>query len=470
MHTRFISAPLTLFVVIAGASGVAAQSVTVTPSVTIDPKVQVDLDQLQSKLEALGSRTFDLGKDKNFNLEIATTLHAKLEEQFLKMQAKPMPPRGKVDNNEDRLYQAGTRALESSRWDEAVMQFQRVVAMSGTRADGATYWIAWAQNKQGNSAAALESLAKLRQTYANSKWIAEARALEVEIRQAAGQPVRPENVQDDELKLMALNSLVRADEQRAVPMIDKILRGTGSPKLKERALFVLAQNGTPQARQIVTDIAKGGGNPDLQSKAVSYLGVMGGPESKQALLEIYKSSTNLDVKRNILRAFMAAGDRARLLDVAKTEQSADLRAEAVQQLGAMGAQDELSQLYQTETSPEVRKRIIQSMFAGHNEAKLTQLLRSETDPDLKRSIVQNLGMMPSPGSVEALSAVYASDKDEAVRRAVVDALAQQRNSKALIELAKKESDPQMKKRIVERLSNLKSTEATDYFLELLSKP
>jgi hypothetical protein len=66
--------------------------------------------------------------------------------------------------------------------------------------------------------------------------------------------------------------------------------------------------------------------------------------------------------------------------------------------------------------------------------------------------------------------VYATDKNVAVRRAVIDALAQQRNSKALIELARKEADPAMKKLVVERLSTLKSTEATDYFLELLSKP
>src|SRR5204863_3344287 len=129
--------------------------------------------------------------------------------------------------------------------------------------------------------------------------------------------------------LVALNSIMRADEQRAMPTIDKMLRGTGSPKLKERALFVLAQSGTPQARQIVIDIAKGAGNPDLQAKAVTYLGALGGAETRQALPEIYKASTSVDVKRNILRAFMAAGDRARLLEIAKTEPSVDLRAEAV---------------------------------------------------------------------------------------------------------------------------------------------
>ena len=64
------------------------------------------------------------------------------------------------DNNEDRNYQNGTRALDAGRWDEAVEYFTRVVTQNGTRADGAMYWIAWAQNKQGNGAAALESLAE----------------------------------------------------------------------------------------------------------------------------------------------------------------------------------------------------------------------------------------------------------------------------------------------------------------------
>jgi HEAT repeat protein/TolA-binding protein len=479
--------------IIAGAASLSAQSpekpqpapgpfVLARPDINLDLKFDIDVEALNAQIAAMKKLTIDQKIDeKVFAVaekaaadaeKIAEKFNEKFQEPRGRGPAVPIVVRapGKGDFNEERSYQAGLRALDGARWDEAVMQFQRVVQIGGSRADGATYWAAWAQNKQGNGGGALESLGKLRQAFPNSKWITEGRALEVEIRQAAGQPVRPESVPDDELKLMALNSLMRADEQRAIPQIDKILRGTGSPRLKDRALFVLAQNNTAPARQIVIDIAKGAGNPDLQAKAVTYLGALGGAETRQALPEIYKATTSVDVKRSILRAFMTAGDRARLLDVAKTESSADLRAEAVQQLGAMGAQEELSQLYQSETSSDVRKRIIQSMFTGHNEAKLIQLLRSETDEDLKRSIVQNLGMMASPSSAEALTSTYAADKNDAVRRAVIDAFGQQRNSKVLIELAKKETDPAMKKRIVERLSNMKSTEATDYFLELLSKP
>jgi HEAT repeat protein/TolA-binding protein len=442
-----------------------------------DMKFDLDVEALQAQIAAMKASQFDKMDEKMFAFaekaaadgeRIAAEVNAKLLAQ--RGRGPLVVIAGKGDTNEDRVYQAGVRALDSARWDEAVMQFQRVIQLGGSRVDAATYWAAWSLNKQGNGTGALESLAKLRQSFPTSKWLPEGRALEVEIRQAAGQPLSPERVPDDELKLMALNNVMRADEQKAIPAIDKILRGTGSPRLKERALFVLAQNNTAPARQIVIDIAKGAGNPDLQAKAITYLGALGGVEARQALPEIYKASTSVDVKRSILRAFMQAGDRARLLDVAKTETSPDLRAEAVQQLGAMGAQEELSQLYQSETSPDVRKRIIQSMFTGHNEAKLIQLLRAETDEDLKRSIVQNLGMMASPTSADALTAVYTADKNDAVRRAVIDAFGQQRNSKALIDLAKKETDPAMKKRIVERLSNMKSTEATDYFLELLSKP
>lgn len=370
------------------------------------------------------------------------------------------------DNNEDRNYSNGTRALDAGRWDEAIEYFTRVVTVEGTRADGAMYWIAWAENKRGNGAAAIEWLQRLEKTHKDSRWITEARALGVEIRSRAGQPVKPENVPDEELRLMALNSLAQADDQRAVPMLEKIVNGTGSPRLKERALYVLAQKGSPEARAIIIKIARGG-NPDLQTRAVQHLGAFGGPESRQALLDIFKSSTSLSVKRNILRSFMHAGDRAVLLDVARTEPMPELRAEAVQQLGSMGAQEQLLPLYATEKTVDVRKRIIQAMFQRHSPDTLVQLLKTESEPELRRTIIQNLGQMGSTQGAAAMQTLYASEKDESVKRAIIDAFSRQRNTKVLIELSRKETDPAMKRRIVERIAQTKTPEATDFLMEIL---
>jgi HEAT repeat protein len=428
-------------------------------------KFKADMHVFKAEMDRFKVDVHDFKTDLTFDLAFDFS-------QAPKPGPGPMPaPKVMVGrgDSEDRSYQNGTRALDAGRWDEAVGHFTSVVNQNSTRADGAMYWIAWAQNKQGNGAAALEWLARLQKTYPESRWITEARALNVEIRQRAGQPVRPENVPDEELRLMALNSLARADEQRAVPMLEKIVNGTGSPRLKERALYVLAQNGSPEARQIIVKIARGG-NPDLQARAVQHLGAFGGAESKQALLDIFKSSDNLTVKRNILRSFMRAGDRDQLLEVARTEPAAELRAEAVQQLGNMGAQEQLTQLYSTEKTIEVRKRIVQAMFQRHNPDALVQLLKTETEPELRRSIVQNLGQMGSAQGTTALQSLYASEKDEAVRRAVIDAFANQRNAKVLIDLSRKETDLAMKKRILERLSQMKSAEATDYFMEILNQP
>ena len=72
------------------------------------------------------------------------------------------------------------------------------------------------------------------------------------------QKVNPDSEPDEDLKLMALNGLMNSDPERAIPMLEKFLQGNQSPKLKERALFVLAQNDSAKGRQILSQIARGG--------------------------------------------------------------------------------------------------------------------------------------------------------------------------------------------------------------------
>ena len=66
-----------------------------------------------------------------------------------------------------------------------------------------------------------------------------------------------------------------------------------------------------------------------------------------------------------------------------------------------------------------------------------------------------------------LKSIYASDKDTHVRQAVLNGFFVQGNATALIEIAKQESDPALKREAVQKLSIMGSKEATDYMLELL---
>lgn len=395
-------------------------------------------------------------------------------------QKGPSPParddeeqraRERADRDRERElrdYERAQRSIERDQWGEAVAQFQAIVAAAGARADAALYWKAYALDKLGQRVEALTAVAELTKAFPKSRWLGDARALEVQVRQRVGQSVPLDATGDEELKLLALNALQFSSPDQAIPMLQKILQGAQPLKLKERALFVLAQSQSPEARKVLAEVARQG-NPDLQRRAIDYMGVHGTNDNRVLLAELYQSSQDVDVKRRVLRAYMVSGDRARVLAAATGESSEELRSEAVRQLGVMSAHDELWQLYQKESAVPVKRQILQAMFVGGNATRLIELARTEPNAELRRTAVRNLGLMRQSATGAALVEIYSSQKEPEVRSAAVQGLFVQNNAEALVGLARKETDPVMKRELVQKLSVMKSKVATDYLLELLGK-
>jgi HEAT repeats len=260
---------------------------------------------------------------------------------------------------------------------------------------------------------------------------------------------------------------LETDPDRAVPMIDQILAGNGSVRVKENALFVLSQSRSPQARQTLVNVARGTSNPELQLRALRHLGVMGGAGNLQILDEVYRTSSNQEVKRTILRSYMVAHDQARLVTAAQSEASPNLRDTAIQQLGVLRANTALSSLYQSETDADVKKRVLQALFVGGTSDTLIDLARTETNADLKRAAVRDLGLMNASQTGDALKTICTGSSSPELKNAVVEVFFIQRNPVALVDLARAEKDRAMKKTIVSRLSLMRSPEATSYLMELL---
>jgi len=312
----------------------------------------------------------------------------------------------------DALYEQARQAIENSQYDRAIADFDRVLADSAKgRADAAMYWKAYSQSKLDLSQEALQTVADLTRQFAASPWVKDAKALAVEIQSAAGQPVSAELQHDEELKLLALRGVMQADPDKGVPIIEKMLAGGASPRVRDRALFVLSQSRAVRARDVMLNTAKNNANPDLQRTAIRYLGMMGGAEGRDALAAIYRSATDASVKRAILQSYFMSGNVEQTVEIAKTDK----------------------------------------------------------DSELQRAAIRNLGMMNRPGSAagDALVSIYKSDMQLENRRVVINSLFMQHNAKALVDLARAEKDPSLKKEIVSKLSIMKAPEATDYMLELL---
>ena len=191
------------------------------------------------------------------------------------------------------LYSDGTRAINEGRWTDAVAIFAKVASEQDEHADGALYWKAYAENKLGQSGVALNTCAELRRDHPKSRWMDECGALEIEIRAKSGQPIQPQAEQNEDLKLLALNSLMNQDELRALPEIQQILNGNFSEKFKERALFILAQGHSKQAQELLEQIAQGFDNPALQAKAAEMLAGRHGQQTGSPALATDISSRNI---------------------------------------------------------------------------------------------------------------------------------------------------------------------------------
>jgi len=369
------------------------------------------------------------------------------------------------DNRQEELYDQGTEALDDGHWDQALKHFTQAAQLPGDRVEGSLYWKAYSENKLGRRADALATLDELKRRFPKGRWAGDAAALEVELK---GRTAKPESQEDDELKLLAINSLVASDPDRAIPLLQKILQGPQSPKMKERALFVLAQSGSPQARQIVAETARGKSNPALQETAIKYLGLFGGKESRQTLSEIY-STANPELKERILKSFMTSGDKERVLAAARQEKDPRLRASAARLLGVMGARQELRELYRSETDPDVKESILQGMFVAGDAEHLMELARTDKNPDFRRDAIRKLGVMSREQTGPALVAIYKEEKDPDARRAALNGLFVQSNGHALVELARAEKSPEWKQEIVKKISLVHDKEATDYLIEILNK-
>jgi HEAT repeat protein len=320
----------------------------------------------------------------------------------------------------DALYDQARQAIENAQFNLAIRDFDRLLSdkalnkeIEKVKADAAMYWKAYSQSKLDLDKEALQTITELSKQFANSPWVKDAKALAVEIQAANGQPVSAELANDEELKLLALRGVMQADPDKGVPIIEKMLAGGASPRVRERALFVLSQSRATRAREVILNTAKNNSNPDLQVTAIRYLGMMGGDDRDQ-LAGIYRSATDSSVKRAILQSYFTSGNVERTVDIAKTEK----------------------------------------------------------DTDLRRSAIRNLGIMNrrtggSASAADALVSIYKSDTSSDIRRAVVNALFNQRNAKALVEIARGEKDASMKREIVQKLSVMKEPEAMDYMLELL---
>jgi tetratricopeptide (TPR) repeat protein len=372
----------------------------------------------------------------------------------------------KANAHEDELYSEAKDALDDGEYDDAIKQFDEVVKIHGRKADGALYWKAYALNKAGNKAQALTTIGELRKSYPKSNWLRDAGALEQQMR---GTAVNPETIPDEELKLLAIQSLMNSEPERAVPLLEKIIMGNYPAKLKDKALFVLSQSGSDKAQQILMGVAKANNQPDLQKRAIRYMGMNSNSRNRAVLKEIYNSSTDMSVKKTVFQAWLMCGCKEDVAALARTEKNPELRREAIRYLGMMGGRAELFEFYKNSPDAETREAAVGAMLLCGCAHELAEIVQTEKDPAVLDKAINTLGLVGGEESLAALTKVYGSQADIPTKKKVINALFLHGAGKEMVILARKETNPELKKSLIQKMSLMSSPEITEYMMEILNK-
>jgi HEAT repeat protein len=335
--------------------------------------------------------------------------------------ASDAPPTDKASNA---LYWQGQTALKQSDWSTALQRFVELEKLlrknEPTSVDTALYWEAYTLTQAKRTAEAKSTIERLRREFPDSRWTRDADELLAQM-----QPATKLNsgALDDDLADIAVQGLLSAPPERALPLLKKVLASDRPLKVKKRALFVLSQLETDEAMKVVLDAAKSSREPELRHEAIRMLGVSGDKAAIEHLATLYASSTNASEKRNVIEAWLIADREDLVLKAARDESDPAVRRKAIETLGAMGASNELHQLFDATKDEGNRRGIIQSLGVAGNTSALTSIAGNTNLPQKERiEAMRALGIAGDHGGQAALLDLYTKADTPALRDAVLQGL------------------------------------------------
>ena len=268
---------------------------------------------------------------------------------------------------------------------------------------------------------------------------------------------------DDELKIAALEALIAAPADRALPLATKALRANNSDDVKEAALFVLSQIDSAEAHTILLDIA---GEPEgeVRLEAIRMIGIGGNDETLSLLRPIFDNGDG-DVQEAVLEAYLIADDEARVYDIAVTADNDEIFAEAVETLGAMGAHDELRSLREARG---VTESLIEAYMIADDVDSLRAIALEDSNPKLRAEAIEMLGVVGGTEVNVTLLDIYKSADSEQIRDAALEGMMIADYDDGVLQLYQESTDPREKRQLLEYLVIMDSDAIYDLIDEALS--
>jgi len=259
---------------------------------------------------------------------------------------------------------------------------------------------------------------------------------------------------DEELALAALESLMAQSDDRALPIIKKVLAGSQTKLVKQRALFVLSQIESPEAQQILAQTARST-DADMRGEAIRAIGIGGDPKALDSLQEVYNSGDS-GAKQEVLQAWLISERKDLIYQAALNAKSEDEANAAIRMLGVMGAAEELRKLGD---KPTAASGLVDAYAISGDVASLRKIAESHPEKSVRVEAVRKIGIAENDVARGALREIYSRTTDSEIREAALQGMMIAQDEQGMLALYRAAKSSDEKRALLRYLGMLDSDAA-----------
>lgn len=289
---------------------------------------------------------------------------------------------------------------------------------------------------------------------------------------------------ESDMKIAALNALLQMDADRAVPILKQVLarRDTGSVCLRRKAIFLVSQKQTDATEDILLDAARNDPDPEVKQQAVFWLSQVGTEKAVAALDSILSRSSDPSLQEKAIFALSQhRGGRAAAALRAYVERKdapEEMREKAVFWLGQSNDTENpafLRSVYSRTGNDALKQKILFALSQSRgreNQQFLLDVARNKNETiDVRKQALFWAGQSGSVNTAD-LASLYSTIPDREMREQIIFVLSQRNNDAAamdkLIDIARKDPDPELRKRALFWVGQSKDPRATQLLQDILT--
>jgi HEAT repeat protein len=372
-------------------------------------------------------------------------------------------------------FREGRDLIEAQNWQKAAEKFNDFIRVypKDKDLDAALYWYAYALEKQGRKDDAATPLKTLINRFPGSNWRRDASALLVAMghQAAVDDAIKRDNC---EIKILALQSLFQADEERAIGIVTEALKANPTPcqGFQAAAVSMLGSHRSARAIPLLLEIARSNPDQKLRLTAIKRLGDQHNEQVTDELIKLYDADRTKEVRAQILRALVDSRTprgTAKVLEIARASDDLAARQYALRHIGDMkdsASLEELIRIFDADKTMEIRSQILRSL-SGREEPrarqKLLEVARTGDTPELRMLAIRSLGNSGRV-AIDDLLQLYSTESNLQIKQSLLRAFADNPDPRAqarLLEIARGGDPIELRGYAIRHLGNKDDQQTVD---------